>query len=1123
MDHPVVPEQAPLLPYDQTLDAFLTTHAERPALGERVYTLEPHPQSGETTRCYQPQYRTFSYQTLRDRVRALALAWRVDQTHAVPPGAFVGMIGFASVDYAVLDLAAAYAKAIPVPLSRHYSTEEYEEIFQGTQPVALAVSINFLPAFVALATKLPSLRSLIVFDYDEQISAERQIYEEAQRVLEEKHSPLALITLQDLITRGASTPFEFLSPDLQSPEDTALLIHTSGSTGKPKGACIPAKALLNTWRTVSDREPNITVILAPFHHMMGRDNMYSTLNAGGTAYFTLRADLSTLFEDIRLSRPTVLFLFPRICDMIYQHFQGVRSTDANGDPAPSTFLGDRLQDLFVSSAPLLPKIKDFMARTFQVPVHHGYSSTETASGGLAMDGHLNRHNVLAYRLRDVPEHGYFTTDQPYPRGELCVKTRFGIRGYFNNPEATAALFDEDGYSCTGDIVEERGPNEVAIIDRRANVLKLTQGEYVAVGKLGVLFEQQSSLIHQCYVYGESHRSYLLAVVVPHEEAIRQLEYPPTDEAELKSRLRSEILRLAQENKLRNFEIPRDLIIADEPFSQKNGLLSSVSKYLRPAIKARYGPELDALYDAHELSRQKELETLHQKTASEDIEGKLASLFSATLGIPWSQEEQAKTFQEMGGDSLAAVQLSILIDKELGATITGDQILGPQGHPRELARLIHENPSSSLQALRFVDIHGENPSELFANDLKLEAFLGSDVLTNARSLSQSVVPPSAVLLTGATGFLGGRLCLSWLDQLAETNGKLVCLVRPSASQSAQERLKQRFTRLDQETAAHYRALFEEHVDVISGDISLPSWGLDAGEYERLANEVDSICHAAALVNHLLSYEHLFRPNVVGTVEAIRFALTGKKKPLHFVSTLGVEPFLKPTTDETEAAPLVTSLALDESYARGYFASKWASEHLLRLAHEQADLPIRILRPGLILPDRQLPGEINRDDILSRLITSLLATGLAPASFPSFQEGGFQIDGLPVDQLADSIVTLTQNPDPNWGIYHAFQGPKDNLSLDALVSWIESAGHPLCRVPDYQDWINQMKQALSTLPRKPEDRYMTEVMEAYQTEANGASTPGKNRQFLELLAATYPHKSTAFFTEAYLQHYLKSLAS
>ena len=103
---------------------------------------------------------------------------------------------------------------------------------------------------------------------------------------------------------------------------------------------------------------------------------------------------------------------------------------------------------------------------------------------LAMDGIIQSPPVIEYRLRDVPELGYYLTDKPYPRGELCYKTETGIVGYYKQPEATAALFDEDGFSCTGDIVEEREPGYIAVIDRRKDVLKLSQGEYVALGRLG---------------------------------------------------------------------------------------------------------------------------------------------------------------------------------------------------------------------------------------------------------------------------------------------------------------------------------------------------------------------------------------------------------------------------------------------------------------------------------------------------------------------------------------------------------------------------------------------------------------------------------------------------------------
>ena len=580
-----------------------------------------------------------------------------------------------------------------------------------------------------------------------------------------------------------------------------LLIHTSGSTGKPKGACIPAKALINTWRTLSGPYPKVTVVLAPFHHMMGRDSMYITLNAGGTAYFTLKADMSTLFDDIQLARPTLLLLFPRICELIYHHFQNDKGGSASSGTGKSSFLGDRLQSVIVASAPILPKIKNFIEHTFQVPVQEGYSSTETASGGLAMDGLLNRNNVTEYRLRDVPESGYYTTDKPYPRGELCVKTRFGIRQYFKNPQATADLFDEDGFSCTGDIVEERGPNRIAIIDRRKNVLKLSQGEYVAVGNLDKLFTQGSPAIQQCHVHGDSRRSYLLAVIAPDLDSIRQTAGSSVDHESIKALLKSEILRIGRESGLRSFEIPRDIIIADEPFTQENGLLSSVNKPIRPAIRNRYGQELEAIYEAHERTRQNELDALKLEKRLLSTEERLAVLLNSTLGVRCDKEERSKTFHELGGDSLGAVQLSIYIEREFGVSIKGDQILSPRGNIQEWAHYIQHAQKSSGQSPQFEIIHGSNPREIHASDLKLDRFIGKGTLSSAAGLPRSTQPPATILLTGANGFLGGRVCLNWLEKLAGTNGKLICLVRPSSSQSAQERLDKRFAHYDSETANH----------------------------------------------------------------------------------------------------------------------------------------------------------------------------------------------------------------------------------------------------------------------------------------------------------------------------------
>src|SRR5262249_15700027 len=144
--------------------------------------------------------------------------------------------------------------------------------------------------------------------------------------------------------------------------------------------------------------------------------------------------------------------------------------------------------------------------------------------------------------------------------ELLVKTRRMVGGYYANEEATRQLVDDEGYLHTGDVVEQQGPNRIRWIDRRKNVLKLAQGEFVAVSQLEELYGTGSPFIRQVYLYGTSLWQYLLGVVVAQGT---------TD----KTVLRDEIHRIAAREGLRSFEIPRDFLVEIDPFTRESGLLT----------------------------------------------------------------------------------------------------------------------------------------------------------------------------------------------------------------------------------------------------------------------------------------------------------------------------------------------------------------------------------------------------------------------------------------------------------------------------------------------------------------------------------------------------------------------
>lgn len=137
---------------------------------------------------------------------------------------------------------------------------------------------------------------------------------------------------------------------------------------------------------------------------------------------------------------------------------------------------------------------------------------------------------------DVPDMGYLTTDEP-PRGEICIKSANTIQGYYKNQEETKEKFI-DGYFRTGvckksnllfqtmlflhlkgDIGIQESSGSFRIIDRKKNIFKLAQGEFVVPERIEAVFESNSSLIEQVFLYGNSTETGTLAVVVPFQQAL----------------------------------------------------------------------------------------------------------------------------------------------------------------------------------------------------------------------------------------------------------------------------------------------------------------------------------------------------------------------------------------------------------------------------------------------------------------------------------------------------------------------------------------------------------------------------------------------------------------------------
>lgn len=418
------------------VQTVLDGYAERPALGQRAVRFVTDPATGRTTTELLPRFETITYAELSRRIHAVTAA--LTDVH---PGDRVAVLGFTSIDYTTVDMALAMLGAVAVPLQTSAPATTVRPIVAETEPVVIASSVDALTDAVGLALDAPTVTRLVVFDHRAGVDDHRDALISASDRLRAANSPIEVETITDIVARGSKLP---VRAQFSADGDAlSLLIYTSGSTGAPKGAMYPQHLVANSWRRLARSFwgdlgvfPAITLNFMPMSHVMGRGLLYGTLDAGGTAYFAARSDLSTFLEDLALVRPTQLSFVPRIWDTIHAEVSQElerRPSDATEVIADlrRSLLGGRYVTAMTGSAPLSPEMRAFVENLLDVHLIDGYGSTE--AGAVFVDGRVQRPPVIDYKLVDVADLGYFSTDRPHPRGELLVKSETLFPGYYKRP------------------------------------------------------------------------------------------------------------------------------------------------------------------------------------------------------------------------------------------------------------------------------------------------------------------------------------------------------------------------------------------------------------------------------------------------------------------------------------------------------------------------------------------------------------------------------------------------------------------------------------------------------------------------------------------------------------------
>lgn len=444
-----------------------------------------------------------------------------------------------------------------------------------------------------------------------------------------------------------------------TPETVYSISFTSGTTGaRPKGVVlthINAVSSITFGLQHTDLRGNPkTYAFLPLAHIYERMNMLVAFFWGaGIGYPSI--PILSLLDDVKLLNPTALILVPRVLSKLEAAIKAQTTHNNNNVVLKAVFTAaitkkmelqassdhnvgrhliyDRpinalrskmgmlnLKTFMSGSAPISPDTLKFLKAALGVGVTQGYGLTESFAGIMssipheAVPGSCGPISITTeMRLQSAPEMNYHA-DSANPSGELLLRGPQIFKEYFMNPEETAKALDKDGWFHTGDIARLDPTNgRVFIIDRLKNFFKLSQGEYITPEKIENVYCSRFGLAQQVFVYGDSYRHYLVAII--------GLD-PATVQGYLSRKFNQPNLTLPQivtffkksENKkillhemnaslggsLQGFEKIHNIRVEFEPLTVERNVVTPTFKVKRPIASKFFKAELDELYEEGSL-------------------------------------------------------------------------------------------------------------------------------------------------------------------------------------------------------------------------------------------------------------------------------------------------------------------------------------------------------------------------------------------------------------------------------------------------------------------------------------------------------------------------------------------
>ncbi len=317
----------------------------------------------------------------------------------------------------------------------------------------------------------------------------------------------------------------------------------------------------------------------------------------------------------------------------------------------------------------------------------------------------------------------------------------------------------------------------------------------------------------------------------------------------------------------------------------------------------------------------------------------------------------------------------------------------------------------------------------------EAALPTEIQPHADAVDFAA-PPSAVFLTGATGFVAAYLLAELIEK---TNAKIFALVRAESYERALERVRANMSQY-----ALWTPEMDTRVIPVVGDLKMPLFGLSQTAFDTLSQMIDVIYHVGSKLSYIAPYAHLKPANVDGTIETLRLAVTGKAKAYHFVSSLGILLGFKAGVPNLTGGDEADPLDAEKCPQVGYFQTKYVAEAVVRAARDRG-IPVTIHRIGLIVGDAAR-GYSNPDDLVARILIGCIQSGYGP-DIPH------HMDMTPVDFIARSIVYLSAQNESRGKVFHLLN--PQPITWSGIMDTVIQVGYPVTKLP-FEGWIEAVEE-------------------------------------------------------------------